>query len=227
MLEEVGGLDPSAIAQVRDEAWPDVRDADELHDVLHTLVALPDSVGEIPPFVGENSASLADQRARRRVSPGEWGAYFERLVNEGRASAAVVDGRHYWVAAEKSRSFKRLFPSASFERTLADVESGEVSRDDALLSLVTGWMSHIGPTSACQLGNLLGLVPSDVEKALLQMEASGTVLRGKFTSAAGARAGVPAPDASESAVHAGAEIEWCERRLLARIGPPRSIWSIP
>ncbi len=41
VLEEVGKLDPAAIAQVREEAWPDVRDADELHDVLHTLVALP------------------------------------------------------------------------------------------------------------------------------------------------------------------------------------------
>ena len=43
VLEEVGKLDPDAIAQVREEAWPDVRDADELHDVLHTLVALPES----------------------------------------------------------------------------------------------------------------------------------------------------------------------------------------
>ncbi len=42
VLEEVGGLDAGAIAQVREEAWPDVRDADELHDVLHTLVALPE-----------------------------------------------------------------------------------------------------------------------------------------------------------------------------------------
>ncbi|HEX9110135.1 MAG TPA: DEAD/DEAH box helicase, partial [Terriglobales bacterium] len=40
VLEEVGGLDPAAIAQVQAEAWPDVRDADELHDVLHTLVAV-------------------------------------------------------------------------------------------------------------------------------------------------------------------------------------------
>ena len=39
VLEEVGKLDPAAIAQVREEAWPDVRDADELHDVLHTLIA--------------------------------------------------------------------------------------------------------------------------------------------------------------------------------------------
>src|SRR5581483_7430874 len=42
VLEEVGKLDEAAIAQVRAEAWPDVRDADELHDVLHTLIALPE-----------------------------------------------------------------------------------------------------------------------------------------------------------------------------------------
>src|SRR5579872_1177167 len=44
VLQEVGKLDPAAIEQVRSEAWPDVRDADELHDVLHTLVALPEGL---------------------------------------------------------------------------------------------------------------------------------------------------------------------------------------
>src|SRR5438067_328699 len=51
VLEEVGKLDPAAIAQVREEAWPDVRDADELHDVLHTLIALsigPSSSHAVP-----------------------------------------------------------------------------------------------------------------------------------------------------------------------------------
>src|SRR5437879_3075379 len=42
VLQEVGGLDPAAIARVQEEAWPDVRDADELHDVLQTLIALPE-----------------------------------------------------------------------------------------------------------------------------------------------------------------------------------------
>ena len=32
-----GALDPAAIAQVAAEAWPEVRDADELHDALLTL----------------------------------------------------------------------------------------------------------------------------------------------------------------------------------------------
>ena len=43
VLSEVGRLDPAAIAEVREEAWPDVRDADELHDVLQTLIAFRDA----------------------------------------------------------------------------------------------------------------------------------------------------------------------------------------
>ena len=206
VLQEVGGLDPSAIAQVRDEAWPDVRDADELHDVLHTLVALP---------VGNEDFKIPISST--------WADYFNRLVSEGRASVASVDGRRYWVAAERARSFASVFPSAGFEQKLAEVERGVISRDDALLSMVTGWMSHIGPISASQLAEVLGLGASDVEKALLRMEAAGTVLRGKFTNSNASqnsvelrwtgepKAAVPTSSGAE------VEIEWCERRLLARI----------
>ena len=211
VLEEVGGLDPGAIAQVREEAWPDVRDADELHDVLHTLVALPAEFGS-----GDGSLAALDRRAEggrphMSFAQGSWHSYFERLVDEGRAGVALSEGRRYWVAAERARSFLALFPSAVFEQRLADVETGEISRDDALLTLVTGWMSHVGPTTASQLGETLGLPSSDIEKALLRMEASGTVLRGKFTDAA-SRAG-RAPRCR----HTNPGLEWCERRLLARI----------
>src|ERR1039458_1113330 len=44
VLNEIGRLDQTAIARVREEARPDVRDADELHDALKTLVALPEEV---------------------------------------------------------------------------------------------------------------------------------------------------------------------------------------
>jgi ATP-dependent Lhr-like helicase len=218
VLQEVGGLDPGAIAQVREEAWPDVRDADELHDVLHTLVALPEDLGS-----GENGRTSLETAVsgcpHMGADRGQWTGYFERLMNEGRAGVAVVpEGetpsgqpagrRRYWVSAERARSFSALFPSAAYEHSLADVETGKSSRDDALLTLVTGWMSHLGPATASQLGAELGLAASDIEKALLRMEASGTVLRGNFTGSA-ARAGAPAPHEPET--------EWCERRLLARI----------
>ena len=37
----IGALDPAAIAQVAEESWPVVRDPDELHDALLTLILLP------------------------------------------------------------------------------------------------------------------------------------------------------------------------------------------
>ena len=209
VLEEVGGLDPGAIEQVREEAWPDVRDADELHDVLHTLVALPEeAVGDQRSAIGRGLIPLSTGGGP------QWEYFFERLAREGRAGAAIVDGRRYWVAAERARSFSALFPSVQFEENLAEVETGDISRDDARLTLVNGWITHIGPATASQLGGLLGLPASDIEKALLRMEAAGTVLRGKFSSPSGTRAGVPAPQVSAPQER---ETEWCERRLLARI----------
>ncbi len=190
VLEEVGGLDQAAIAQVRAEAWPDVRDADELHDVLHTLVALPE--------MGLHYQTDA------------WRFHFERLIVEGRAASAVFDGRSYWVAAERAKTFSALFPGARFEQSLAEVEPVVPVRDEALLTLVTGWMLHLGPTTAMELGGILNLPTAEVFNALLRMEASGTILRGNFTGAAGRAE--PAPHE-----HGDFEIEWCERRLLARI----------
>src|SRR6202035_2239981 len=46
VLSEIGRLDPAAIDEVRADAWPDVRDPDELHDALLTLGALPTNVPE-------------------------------------------------------------------------------------------------------------------------------------------------------------------------------------
>ncbi len=200
VLEEVGGLDPAAIAQVREEAWPDVRDADELHDVLHTLVALPEDL----------------------LLVGSWLGFFDRLITEGRAGVAAIAAgetplrqaqgrlagqpagrRRYWVATERIKTFSVLFPEAQFESALEEVETTAPSRDDALLTTVTGWMSHLGPTTAAQLEETIGIGASEVSNALLRMEASGIVLRGSFSGAA-----VPTQAAGT---------EWCERRLLARI----------
>jgi len=218
VLQEVGALDPGAIAQVRTEAWPDVRDADELHDVLHTLVGLPESACSVQPSAFSHSGLVDEGQSRFRTD--HWSAYFEQLTLQGRAAVASAGGRHFWVAAERAQTFRSLFPAAQFEKELAEVETADVGRDDALLTLVMGWMSAVGPTTASQLGSLVGLPASDMEKGLLRMEAAGTVLRGKFTVAAVREApavpagpGTPVPNSSSQP----AEIEWCERRLLARI----------
>jgi ATP-dependent Lhr-like helicase len=157
VLEEVGKLDPAAIAQVREEAWPDVRDADELHDVLQTLIALPEDLGQ------------------------RWHAYFQDLVASGRAGRATHNGKSLWVSAERVETFKQIYPAAEFETALPRIDVPVPSPDDALLQMVTGWMAHSGPTSASELGKTLGLEPGAIDKALLRLEAAGAILRGKFT----------------------------------------------
>jgi ATP-dependent helicase Lhr and Lhr-like helicase len=201
MLEEVGGLDPAAIAQVQAEAWPDVRDADELHDVLHTLVAVPEASSQFSALSSqEGSSQLSALSSKEDLSISRWAVYFEQLLAQHRAVVPKVGERRFWVAAERSQMFATLHPEAATETSAEN--TGAATRDDVILTAVQGWMTHLGPTTAIEVGELLGLPASDIEKALLRMEASGTILRGKFRPAQTSR---------------GDETEWCERRLLARI----------
>jgi ATP-dependent Lhr-like helicase len=240
VLEEVGKLDPAAIAQVRDEAWPDVRDADELHDVLHTLIAFPEAItssgetGDSPAQADTASMNLIEFRKSdedRRAALGrtaesgyphlsrsvdEWQGYFERLLEHGRAVRAEHNGMTYWVAAERAKTFSLLFAGATFDRPVSGIRAALPSSDDGLLALVTGWMSHLGPATASQLGGMLRLPAREIEKALLRMEASGALLRGQFTDAA-SQASPPRPHPTAESHSMAPELEWCERRLLARI----------
>ncbi|HLW78413.1 MAG TPA: DEAD/DEAH box helicase, partial [Terriglobia bacterium] len=190
VLENIGRLDPAAIRQVRDEAWPDVRDADELADALATLIALPEDL--VTPE-GEPVAL-------------RWSPYFESLRSERRASRLVVhhpkhtgglEATVWWVVAEKAQTFLSAFPKARFENEMAWLDGGAGSREDAVWEMVRGWMAHSGPMTADALAQGLRLPAPEVETALLRLEASGSVLRGQFTRVD--------------------RLEWCERRLLARI----------
>ena len=59
----IGALDPEAIREARSQAWPDVRDPDELHDVLLSWIILP-------------ASEAAD-----------WTEFAEQLKTAGRAAA--------------------------------------------------------------------------------------------------------------------------------------------
>ena len=198
VLSEVGRLDPEAIAEVRNEAWPDVRDADELHDVLQTLIALP-VVDSPPPSPDHAALDFRDPIHRRLAgSLPAWQPLLEQLARHGRVARAESSGRAYWVPAERSKTFLRLFPSFVFAAFLAEIERDAPSDEEACANLVAGWLQHAGPVRAQSLASLLGLQVPQVDKALLRIEAGGAVLRGRFTEPSG-------------------DIEWCDRRLLARI----------
>ena len=202
VVSEVGRLDPAAIDEVCAEAWPDVRDAEELHDALLTLVAFPDIAAHATNDASAYESSLPNVRRSLRdrlmQSATVWAPYFDELVRERRVGRAIVGDRIDWVAAERAKLFSQIYPSARFEISPAAIAEEDLSREDAALALVSGWMEHGGPVRSGELSGLLGLPVSEVDKVLLRLEASGAILRGHFTDTTG-------------------EIEWCERRLLARI----------
>jgi ATP-dependent Lhr-like helicase len=200
VLSEIGRLDPAAISQVREEAWPDVRDADELHDVLQTLIAFPLPHNSNLDLLELNIAGRALELQQRAANSFEqWTEYFAQLNQARRAARANVGEQVYWVAAEKAATFSAAFPGTTFDSTLPEIEAPVTSREDALFACITGWMGHVGPVTSAMLSNFLGLAVSDVDKTFLRLEASGAILRGRFTEGS------------------SQETEWCERRLLARI----------
>jgi Lhr-like helicases len=78
VVEEIGRLDPAAVESVRLGAMPDIRDADELHDLLMTVIALPQDA-LWPP---------GDVAVPAQTSQQLWGEPFEALVARGRAFGA-------------------------------------------------------------------------------------------------------------------------------------------
>src|SRR5690606_30109956 len=62
----IGQIDPDAIAAVRDEAWPLVRDADELHDALVVHGFLTDA--EVERLGAHWLVSLTSQRRATRAT---------------------------------------------------------------------------------------------------------------------------------------------------------------
>jgi ATP-dependent Lhr-like helicase len=176
-VRDLGRLDPEAIAQVRNDAWPVVRDAEELHDALLSLGALPAVEGR------------------------DWQELFEQLVAEGRAARCQTnDGAALWVAAERWTAVRAALQieETSPPLSLPQALCREISLEDGRLMLVRGRLEVSGPTHAGRIANEVGLEVRAVETALEQLESQGIVLRGQFT------------DSEE-------QVEWCERRLLARI----------
>jgi len=193
---DLGALDIDAIERVRGEVWPDVRDPDEVHDVLL-------SVGMLTPLdaaTGGESGSwipwltaLEDAGRATRVS---------LHAGDARGQAPARPGASFWVAAERLPDVCAAYDGlARPERELAVPERAAARRldaEEARASLVRGRLEIAGPVTGGALADLLSLAPSVVDAALLRLEAEGVVLRGRFTPGA-------------------ADLEWCDRRLLARI----------
>ncbi|HYX80398.1 MAG TPA: DEAD/DEAH box helicase [Actinomycetota bacterium] len=157
---DLGRLDPEAIERVRDEARPDPRDADELHDLLMTVIGL------------------------RPVD--EWRGWFDELVEEGRALTLLTPEVELWCAVERRPALAVLFPGAIARPDLrSPVAVAAIDKDAAAAELLRGHLEYRAPSTELELSEATGLPTSDVTITLARLEAEGFAFRGHFTSSDG------------------------------------------
>ncbi|WP_195763432.1 DEAD/DEAH box helicase [Duganella guangzhouensis] len=199
--DDLGALDVGAIAAVAAEAWPSVRNGDEMHEAL---------------------MSLACVTPHEAASQQGWPAWLDALAAGGRATRLrdADSGADLWVARERLPCLQAAYPAAdaplagptrpaaglmaaaadaATEPALTgDDGGGTWTRDAALVEILRARMSGFGPQTVAAIAAPLALTASSVTIALTQLESEGYVMRGRFTPGATAE-------------------EWCERHLLARI----------
>ncbi len=231
---DLGALDAAAIARVREESWPEAETPDELHDALLTLTFVTAQEAHASGWEPLCAALAAAGRATC-------------LWAGGGPAAGQGPPAGRWVAAERLPLLTALLPAAVAAPPIAvPARHDRVwAPEEAAVEVVRGRLHAVGPTTAAQLAASAGLRPTAVEAALAALETEGFVLRGRFTprgaagtsGAAGATGAVGAVGDTVAAIHlnatagaaggsapiaavapvAAGEIEWCERRLLARI----------
>ncbi len=185
---DLGALDQAAIDRVREESRPDPRDENELHDALVLAGFLTD-------------VEIED----------DWRPWLAELLEQGRLTRLRQPNGDLWVAAERFAELRALLPGSPAEPPL-DLP-GSLSRvggeGEALREILRGRLEILGPVAEAALHAPLesgegagGVSLAAVQSALAELEGEGFAMRGRFT---------PRTHAADLA------LEWCERRLLARI----------
>jgi len=162
--DELGALDPAAIALVREEAWPRLESADDLHEALLGI-----------GFLTETELAAHQTQARQ-------------LVKAGRAGRLRLPAATLWIAAERLPLFQVLFPAAVTEPVLHSPPgfTAPADAEAALLELLRARLTALGPVDQELLAASLGLPPERLTPALLALQGEGYVLQGHFTGAGSA-----------------------------------------
>ncbi len=164
--DDLGALDPEAIAAVRDEAWPEARSADELHEALTALGCIAEA---------ETVAQL------------QWGEWLAELARGGRATRMqVAHDRVLWLPLERLMLLRAVYPQAPFQPHL-EAPGGydqPIEEEAALVELIRARLSGFGPLPVALIARPLALPASAVAAALVRLESQGYVMRGRFSAGA-------------------------------------------
>ncbi|GAB3312851.1 DEAD/DEAH box helicase [Luteimonas notoginsengisoli] len=169
---DLGRLDPAAIELVREQAWPQVRSADEMHEALTGLGA------------------LAESEAARNDG---WTGWLRELSVDGRATLLAITesdkhrSAHLWVATESLPQLQALYPRTTAEPDVvvpAECLRIQWNPETALRELLRARLTALGPTPVDALAGDLALDVRELEAALLALQGEGYAMQGRFTPGA-------------------------------------------
>ena len=242
---DIGKLDPDAIQRVRDEAWPDATNADELHDALSWLTFLTDAEVQRQPGWPDLIDALGKQRRVTRLS--------NSAGTPATTSRGATDAAPSRASLTPVTAISTQLTTTAATATSTHLASAQPTTTPPTSSTHNTTASTSNPTlwvTAERLPLFRALfptatlhpqveVPTTYDKQWTSEEALVEVIRGRLqgvgptTSAAiAASLGLPATsiETALAALQAEgfamrgqftpgavAEGEWCERRLLARI----------
>ncbi|MGI4812263.1 MAG: DEAD/DEAH box helicase [Janthinobacterium lividum] len=164
--DDLGALDADAIASVADEAWPQVRSVDEMHEALMGLACI-------------TTAEVARNDG--------WARQLAALADTGRATQLQIAlHQHVWLAAERLACLRAVYPQAALEPPLAVLPEFDEpwTEDDALVDIIRARLTGFGPQPLGEIARALALPASAVAIALTRLESEGYVMRGRFSPGA-------------------------------------------
>ena len=161
-VDDLSKLDVEAIQAVRKEAWPLIRDAEELHDALMLM-------GFMKSEEGEKSG---------------YDTFFLELMNQKRAVQVIQENQVLWIATERINFFKSIFDhdlKLKPEFELPEILDKEIEKEKAFIEITRGRLEVLAVTNVDELATDLGVDLSDQTLSLYALENEGFVFRGRFT----------------------------------------------
>jgi ATP-dependent Lhr-like helicase len=191
-------LDQVAINRVREEAWPWVRSADELHDALMLMGFM--TWGEVH---GQHEGGQSSEALELEA---DLSLFLAELVKQKRATEVRHKSVRLIIASERQMMFAALGTEWQFKPAIdlpPAVQQHVYTPESALTEILRGRLEALGPVTVTRLCNALGLQHSEIEFSLRALEVEGFAFQGFYSPI--------------TANGAPQEKEWCERRLLHRI----------
>ncbi|MEW8288189.1 MAG: DEAD/DEAH box helicase [Candidatus Thiodiazotropha endolucinida] len=128
-----------------------------------------------------------------------WRSYLADLQQQQRATRLTNGQRVLWVSAERLQAMQKICPAHEQSPTISAIPADEAATlESAVLEILRSRLECLGPVTVERLARPLNLPTETVVLALSSLEQEGYIIQGRFN-----------PDC--------AEVEWCERGLLARI----------